>query len=626
MEFDSLISNNKTLENKSILSFKYIYKKVIVKENMENPKSELRTFNYEKIAKYKMKNMNLKFLLNSIFKLKNSINKNNPLLKYIKNVKPYNYQGIKINLSENSTIIELFNNKLSKIPKKKEKSLNLSANNKNYKNFYYSRMSNVECKKINYNRNEKIILIQKHIRGFLSKKIVDEEINKIIAKKIIHKILIIQKAIRYFLNKKNSLSHLIINIIQNERISKSNKITDIISLYHFRIFYKKNLIIQKIIEMRNKGILLIQKKFKSYMFIKEIKNIIKKEKNSYVLTYPFPAENVQIKIYLNNSYKIYDYFICPVRKYYILYIEKEAIKEGEYLCHMIINNNIILDKRYKYIVDKNNNLYNLIYIGQPIIEQPKSKINKIENEIKNDKKENSEKKEKRGKKTKKKKPKNIIDDTDNDFFYYCYNENSNSTNSFSTKSEHEKFKLQSNEEKIKKKKEGNILNNIHRQNINENKQKINNKEKIPKSLPSDKYDNFININKGNINKNKIYMKNYDFTNCFKNIKNKNKSNEKKIFNNKIYFYDNIFSKKEESIQSQKIKYINILDELSQSISSSSRSNFSMKNINLYKKKTHQTKFFSNHSVKNTSNKVCLDNSSYNKIKTMNSSNRNKSIK
>ena len=452
MEVDSLISNNKTLENKSILSFKYIYKKVIVKENMENPKSELRTFNYEKIAKYKMKNMNLKFLLNSIFKLKNSINKNNPLLKYIKNVKPYNYQGIKINLSENSTIIELFNNKLSKIPKKKEKSLNLSANNKNYKNFYYSRMSNVECKKINYNRNEKIILIQKHIRGFLSKKIVDEEINKIIAKKIIHKILIIQKAIRYFLNKKNSLSHLIINIIQNERISKSNKITDIISLYHFRIFYKKNLIIQKIIEMRNKGILLIQKKFKSYMFIKEIKNIIKKEKNSYVLTYPFPAENVQIKIYLNNSYKIYDYFICPVRKYYILYIEKEAIKEGEYLCHMIINNNIILDKRYKYIVDKNNNLYNLIYIGQPIIEQPKSKINKIENEIKNDKKENSEKKEKRGKKTKKKKPKNIIDDTDNDFFYYCYNENSNSTNSFSTKSEHEKFKLQSNEEKIKKKK------------------------------------------------------------------------------------------------------------------------------------------------------------------------------
>ena len=627
MEADSQISGSKTLENKSILSFKYIYKKVILKENMENSKSELRTFDYEKIAKYKMKNMNLKYLLNSIFKLKNSINKNNPLLKYIKNVKPYNYSNIKINLSENGQIIEFFNNKkINLVPKKKDKILNFSPNTKNYKNFYYSRMSNIEYKKIIHNRNEKIILIQKHVRGFLSKKIVDEEINKIIAKKIIQKILIIQKAIRHFLNKKNKLSHLIVNIIQNERISKSNKITDIFSLYHFRNLYKKNLIIQKIIKARNKSILLIQKKFKSYMFIKKIKEILKREKNSYVLTYPFPAESVQIKIYLNASYKIYDYFICPIRNYFVLYIEKGTISDGEYLCHMIVNNNIILDKRYKYIVDKKNILYNLIYIGEPIIEQPKSEIIKIENEIKNDKIGNNEKKEKREKKTKKKKNK-TIDDTDNDFFFYCYNENSNSTNSYSTKSEHEKNKLQLNEEKTKKKKEeDNILklNKVHKQKINELKQKIKNKEKIPKSLPTDKYYNFISNNKGNNTRNQIFMKNYDFAKGFKKIKNKIESDEKNS-NNKTFLYDNYNSKNEGSIQSQKIKYINILDELSQTLSSSSRSNFSMKNINLYSKKTHQTKFCSNHSVKNSSNKVALDNSNYNNI-VINNSNRNKSFK
>ena len=613
MEADSQISGNKTLETKSILSFKYIYKKVILKENMENSKSELRAFNYDKIAKYKMKNMNLKFLLNSIFKLKNSINKNNPLFKYIKNVKPYNYQNIKINLSENCSIIEFFNNKkINKVPKKQEKILNFSPSTKNYKNFYYSRMSNIEYKKVNHTRNEKILLIQKHIRGFLSKKIIDEEINKIIAKKLIQKILIIQKAIRHFLNKKKKLSHLIINIIQNERISKSNKITDIFSLYHFRNLYKKYLIIQKIIKARNEGILLIQNKFKSYMFIKKIKEILKIQKNSYVLTYPFPAESVQIKIYLNNSYKIYDYFKCPIRKYFVLYIEKGTIIDGEYLCHMIINNNIILDKRYKYIVDKNNILYNLIYIGEPIIEQTKPEINKIK----------EEKKEKKHKKTKKKKNKNIIDDNDNEFFYYCYNENSNSTNSYSTKSEHEKNKLQPNEEKIKNIKDDNILNNIHKQKIYELKLKMKNKEKIPKSLPSDKYYNLINNNKGNNIRNTIFMKNYDFRTGCKQTRDINELNN----NNKTYLYENYNSKNEGSIQSQKIKYINILDELSQTLSSSSRSNFSMKNINLYSKKTHQTKFCSNHSVKNSSNKIAIDNSNFNNNKITNNSIRNKSLK
>ena len=144
---------------------------------------------------------------------------------------------------------------------------------------------------------------------------------------------------------------------------------------------------------------------------------------------------------------------------------------------------------------------------------------------------------------------------------------------------------------------------------------MKNKEKIPKSLPIDKYNNFININKENNTRNKIFIKNYDFRTGFKNN------------NNKTYLYENNNSKNEGSIQSQKIKYINILDELSQTLSSSSsRSNFSMKNINLYSKKTHQAKFCSNHSVKNSSNKVVLNNSNYNNNKTINTSNRNKSFK
>jgi hypothetical protein len=618
MEFDSQISGSKTLEKNSILSFKYIYKKVRIRDNIGNAISDLRTFNYEKIAKFKMKNMNLKLLLNSIFKLKSKINKNNPLLKYINYVKPYNYQNLQINIYEKPSLIDnIFKNKIKKIIPKKESILNFSSKNRNFRNFYYSRMSNIEYKKINHNRNEKIILIQKHIRGFLSKKIVDEEVNKIIAKKIIHKILIIQKAMRHFLNKKNSLSHLIINIIQNERISKSNKIADVFSLYHYRNQYKKNLIIQKIIKARADSILKIQNKLKSYIFIKKVKEILRKEKKSYVLTYPFNAETVQIKIYLSNSYKIYDYAICPVRKYFVLYIEKGSIPNSEYLCQMIVNKNIILDKRYKYIVDKNNVLYNLIYIGEPVkIEQSKKMINLEINEVKKDKKEIIDKKEKKEKKENKKKKKKNYDETDNDFFFYCYNENSNSTNSYSTKSDHEKNKLQANIEKIKKKEE-NILNNINKNKINDflkpNKEKY---DKIPKN-PKSKFLNFMDLNTGNITRNQIFIKNYDFGAYYKKFTNKNQNKFNHI--NRTYLYENLKAKNEGSIQSQKIKYNNILDELSPSISSSSRSNFSMKNLNSYSKKTHQAKFCSNHSVKGSSNKASFDIPNSTKNKTFNTS-------
>lgn len=71
----------------------------------------------------------------------------------------------------------------------------------------------------------------------------------------------------------------------------------------------------------------------------------------------------------------------------MLYIDKGSIDAGEYLCHMIVNNNVILDKRYKYIVDKNNILYNLIYIGQ----QP---LLPIKDNFRNNKKDKDIKKKK----------------------------------------------------------------------------------------------------------------------------------------------------------------------------------------------------------------------------------------
>ena len=417
------------------------------------------------------------------------------MMKYIKNVQLYDYDKLINNThikNKNEILKEYFSfNKLkiSNTKKSKEKIIDLTLGINQSKNYYYSRMANIDREKVINSRKEKIILIQKYIRGFLSKKIMDEEVNKIIIKKFIDKILIIQKNIRLFLIRKNSLNNLIINIIHNERKIKGDKITDIFSLYHYRNYYKKNLLIKKIITQRQESILILQRKFRAYILSKKVKEIIEEEKNMYVLNYPYSAMSVQIKIFysINKAFKVFDFFKCPVRKYFVVHIDKNIFNSGEYLCHLIVNGNVILDKRYKYIVDKDNILYNLIYIGdkKPIIA------------IKNNNKKN------------KKKRKKIIEEEENsdDFYYYCYNDNSNSTNSLTTKS----------------------FNDINDKN------------------------NLIN----------------------------NKRNKLSI--------DSQSLKKENSIQSQKIKCNNILNELCQSVSSS-KSNFSLNKISSYSKKTHKTKF------------------------------------
>ena len=579
MEVDSLISGNKTLDNKSYLSLNYIYRKVIIKENFENSKKELRSLNYEKIAKYYMKYMNLKLILESIFKLKKSLNKNNPLLKYIKDAQPYNFISINIDITSNRSLLkEYYKNKnINKINKnsfKNDKIINFVGKKRN---FYFGRMCNIDYKRVIHNRNEKIILIQKHIRGFLSKKIIDEEVNKIIAKRIINKILIIQRTVKNFLTRKKSLDKLIVNVIHNERIIKSNKIADIFSLYHYRNLYKKNLIIKKILKIRNDSVLLIQNKFKLLIFNKKVKEIIKKEKKSYVLTYPYKAETVQIKIYMNMSYKLYNYFICPIRKYFVLYIDKGSIDAGEYLCHMIVNNNVILDKRYKYIVDKNNILYNLIYIGQ----QP---LLPIKDNFKNDKKDKDIKKKKQNNN-------DIIDD--NDFYFYCYNDNSHSTNSLSTKSDHDKNRIKEENNSYKISNQNKFLKQNKKREIGKNK------GKIPIFPSKNKYNNFFDINTGNISKNKICIKQRDFESYFRDLLSKLKEPKPK---QSISSFDNITSEKEEDIENQKMKYSNILDELSSSISST-KSNFSLKKLNSYSKKTHRAKFNSNLSARLSSKKI-----------------------
>ena len=593
MNIDSQISAVKVIEYNTINSmnsFNYVYKKATIKEKYNNMVNEIRSLNFENIANNKMQHMNFNYMINSIINLKKIINNKNPYMRYIKYVKPYNIQNSKINIKNknyNNKVLFDTKNKLNinKNILKKEKLIDFNKNKKNYRNFYFTRMCNTDLKKINTNITDKIILLQKNIRGFLSKKTIDEIINNAIAKNIIKSILMIQRKFRKFLHKKKSLDNLIINIIKNERITQSNKITDIFSLYHYRNFYKKHLLIKKIVVARYNSASLIQSKFKSFIVRRKVKDIMKKEKKSYILTYPFKAEKVQIKIFKDKSFKKYNYFICPIRKYFITYIDKKQIEAGEYLCHIIVDNNVKIDNRYKYI-NKNNVIYNLISFGN--ILKKKKKPKQIEIEI--------EKKNKEIKKQKDKEKK-LNDELENFYFYYYNNNNednennSNSYNSDSTNSEHEKNKLDYRNQIDDNDPDQviDISNQFYKSKINNFFLKSN-----YKYIKENKKDDLMNITFGNINNNnnnnKI-IKEYKLKEYLKEDAGDDDDDDigmKNIFQ-RFDIYDTKDDDENSIHQSASMNYHNILDELSQS-ANSVVSNISMRNINYYSKKTHNTKY------------------------------------
>ena len=554
--------------NSSKNSSNFISQKINIKKEykINNNNNNIRDFNYEKVANNKMQYININVIINSIIQLKDVLKSNHPLSKYIQHAKPYDkISTIKIDSKSNKNtglILNKNNNynfiNKNKIPEKISKEIINFNRNSVKKNFYFTRMCNIESKKINSKYIDKIIFLQKSIRGFLSKKIINSNIHNEIAKNIITSVLIIQRTFRKFMLKKKSLDNYIINIINKERNDKSNKIIQLFTRYHYRNLFLKKLLIKKIIITRHLSAQLIQSTFKSYILRRQILTILNKQKKCYCLIYPFEADSVEIKIFnngINNKCKLYEYNKCPIRKYFVTYINKNDIKPGEYLCQTIVDDNIITDKRYK-CVNKNNNLYNLIPIGNYMKKKPKYNKKGINN----------------NKKDPKEKDKKIKDELDNFYFYYYSNEDSKE-NSIDISHSQNSEKSNKNKNKI------NYLNELDEDDPD---QVID----LSKTIFNNKYNN--SYLKSNLN----YVKEYA-----------NQKKQKEIYENKIKnIYENIYSKKDDhdnnSIHnSEYLNYNYILEELSQNSAKSFTSNKSM-NINSYSKKTHQGKFKKNENSKN----------------------------
>jgi hypothetical protein len=252
---------------------------------------------------------------------------------------------------------------------------------------------------------------------------------------------------------------------------------------------------------------------------------------------------------------MYEYFICPVRKYFVTYINKKEIKSGEYLCQMIVDNSITSDKRYKSV----NNLYNLIPIGNYKSKKPK----KFKKGINKDSKDID------------KKIKYELDT----FYSYFYN------NEEEKEFDNDKDFSQSKNSEVSKK-EGE-----------------NNKIDYLNEIDEDNPDQVIDISKSKYNFNNIYLKfNYNYIKDYNN-----KKKEQELYENRIKnIFDNLYSHNDEkdndSIHnSENLNYKYILEEVSQRSVKSYNTNVDMKNINSYSK-THKTKFKKNDSSKNKSTK------------------------
>ena len=367
--------------------------KFITFENInDNSQSAKNTLKKIKISKLLQINFSK---ISSILEKFQKINFNDPLIKYIKYYIPYVKIKCRIEkitpsnnfINENKSFIDEIK-KLSinrqklisknsllkpKIPEsliKKEKPLNFK-NSSNCLNYFCSRMYNNDLRINNQKLENKIILIQKNIRSFMTRKKFYDNLERLILEKFIDNILIIQKYFRRFLAQKNFYKNKIIGIIENERKNKANKLIDLFSMYHLRNYYKKKLIIKKILLQRQKKIILIQSHIRKFLIKLKINELFYSKKNSFEITFPNinTIKNVYIKIYKNRStYKIFDFHLCPLRRIFVSYINKNELLENqnlnknfyEFICHFFVNGRKVIDNRFKVVKNKKGIKFNLV--------------------------------------------------------------------------------------------------------------------------------------------------------------------------------------------------------------------------------------------------------------------------
>jgi hypothetical protein len=146
--------------------------------------------------------------------------------------------------------------------------------------------------------------------------------------------------------------------IQIERKLASEKIANKISEMWNR---KRKLIINKIIQNRNKCANLIQTNWRTRKMRCLVKNIIEKNKTCFCVTSNIKNVNkLDLKIYSTNPPKILNFNYCYIRESFVLYIPKTIVRNTVLKVNFIADNKIFIDPGYRTDYDSNGNFYNLL--------------------------------------------------------------------------------------------------------------------------------------------------------------------------------------------------------------------------------------------------------------------------
>jgi hypothetical protein len=129
-----------------------------------------------------------------------------------------------------------------------------------------------------------------------------------------------------------------------------------------KITLQKNILILYIKNSRENSSNKIKNYFRMYSKRKQVLKIINKNNNCHLIKCKIQhALNVELKVlFKDKTYKSFDFHLCPIRKVFILYIDKCLIKEKRYKVNFIADGNTIIDPLYKSDYDHEGNFHNII--------------------------------------------------------------------------------------------------------------------------------------------------------------------------------------------------------------------------------------------------------------------------
>jgi len=151
--------------------------------------------------------------------------------------------------------------------------------------------------------------------------------------------------IEHILNSRKENANKIINKYKNHKYSYNNILN-----------FKKNLIIQNIINFRLNKTNILLKNIRAFLIKKKVHDYLSRVKTCYILESNLDGKSgAYLKVYSGKKPIIFQFDYDNFLNKYVIYIPRKKITKSEYKANFIKNNEIILDMNY--LTTEENGIY-----------------------------------------------------------------------------------------------------------------------------------------------------------------------------------------------------------------------------------------------------------------------------